>query len=143
MKEKQGERFAIAFDFLKKAETDRPADGKLKLDGDKVFAVVQTYNTKPDKNNPRYELHKRYIDIQFILDGEELCGWAPERNFKSETEYDEIKDVCFGRVSSNESLLVPFYAGQIMIFNPWDAHAPCLAIASPAMVKKIVIKVAF
>lgn len=57
-----------AFEFLKSADVDKLLDGRYEIDGENVFALVQSYRTKAE-NEVGWEAHKKYIDIQFIAKG--------------------------------------------------------------------------
>jgi len=138
----QGAAMEKAAAFLAECVRNPPADGRMELDGDRLYAMVQSYHTRPGRENPRFEAHRRYTDVQFVLAGFELCGWAPLARLSILTPYDEARDVLFGRVDAADSVLLPFPAGRALVFHPWDAHAPCLAAAEPAPVRKIVVKVA-
>ncbi|NDG71800.1 MAG: DUF386 domain-containing protein, partial [Proteobacteria bacterium] len=68
------------------------APGRYEIDGDRVFALVQKYTTKPVES-ALYEAHRRYSDIQFIFSGRETILWAPLAAMSEQTmPYDEAKD---------------------------------------------------
>jgi len=129
-----------ALDFLKRCPVDQP-DGKIELDGKNVYAIVQSYNTNERPQSPIFEAHRKYIDIQFLLSGHELLGWAPFQAFTITEPYDDKKDIMFGTVPDSSSAFISFNAGQAVILYPADAHAPGLAVTSPSPVKKVVIKI--
>ncbi|MFH1308555.1 MAG: YhcH/YjgK/YiaL family protein [Patescibacteria group bacterium] len=55
--------------------------GRTKIEGDNIFLMVQEYETRP-KEEKSAEQHKKYIDIQLILSGEEIigCGFENPNN---------------------------------------------------------------
>ncbi|MBM2838908.1 MAG: beta-D-galactosidase, partial [Deltaproteobacteria bacterium] len=63
-------------DFLLRPDIHLIPDGRVDIDGDRVFALVQRYETVMT-DAPRFEYHRKYIDIQYIVSGEEIIGWAP------------------------------------------------------------------
>ena len=69
------ERILRGLDYL--AETDFSAlpDGRYEIDGDKLFANVGSYVTKPANDTP--EAHGKYMDIQYVFEGKELIGVGP------------------------------------------------------------------
>ena len=70
----------------------------MEIDGEKVFALVQKYETVV-MDVPKFETHKKYIDVQYIVSGEEIIGWAPYGQDTTATEtYDVLKDICFRTV---------------------------------------------
>ncbi len=130
-----------AFDFLRGKDLRRLPDGRVDIDGDRVFALVQRYATAPAAA-PKFEYHRKYIDVQFIASGEEVIGWVRAEKMKITETYDEKKDICFGTVKKGTWTPVFLQAGQLAVLWPEDAHAPKLAADGPLPVMKIVIKVA-
>jgi biofilm protein TabA len=129
-----------AFAFLRK-DLRELADGKIEIDGTRVFAIVQRYETiKTD--TPKFEYHRKYIDIQLIVSGEEIIGWAPEENMTIDEPYNAEKDICFGGVAAKEWTPMHLHAGQLAVLYPEDGHAPKLAYGAASQVMKIVVKVA-
>ena len=57
-------------DFIKQDKSEHLAEGRYKLDGENLFALVQTYETK-DKDDAQMESHRKYADLQFMEEGEE------------------------------------------------------------------------
>lgn len=130
-----------AIDFLRRIDLPRLADGKTEIDGDRVFALVQHYET--EKNDTlNFEYHRKYIDIQVIVSGVEMIGWTDADHMEVTKPYDEVKDACFGRVPDGAWTPLRLEAGQLAVFWPPDAHAPKQCVGAPAEVMKIVVKVA-
>lgn len=135
------DNLAKAMDFLRQLDTDRVAEGRVDIDGEEVFALFQRYETIT-ADPPKFEYHKRYIDIQYMVSGEEIIGWAPFDRMTITEEYDMAKDICFGHVPKGQTTPVYLRAGQLAVLYPEDGHAPRLAAGSRSDVLKIVIKVA-
>lgn len=131
-------RFKAAFDFLNHADLSVLPDGRLEIDGDQLFALTQTYQTKPLEGG-KLEAHRKYIDIQFIVSGEEYIGYAPLANQEPVEPFQAEKDIGFYQ---GEGCLTKLTAGMFAIFFPNDAHLPSRYLHAPMAVKKIVIKVA-
>ncbi len=66
---------AKALDYLTGTELETVEAGRVEIDGERVFALFQSYETKPENDRP--EAHRKYIDIQYLIEGEELIGVAP------------------------------------------------------------------
>ena len=130
--------FAAAFAFLRRPDLATLPEGRLALDGERLFAIVQEYETKPLAGG-LLEVHRRYIDIQVVVSGEELVGYAPLAGQTVKEPYQEARDIAF---LEGRSDLLPLRAGSFAIFYPHDAHMPSRAAGTPARVRKIVIKVA-
>ena len=56
--------------------------------GNRFFLAVQS--TKPVD---LAEAHRNYLDIQYIVKGKEVMGWAELADCKLEGEFNETKDV--------------------------------------------------
>ncbi len=133
--------FRLAIDFLRRNDLADLRDGNVPLDGKQVFAILQRYRTA-SHDAPKFEYHRKYIDLQYILAGEEVIGWAPAADMIPTFDYDEQQDVCFGLMEPGTWSPVRLRAGQVGVFWPEDGHAPRLAAGPPVLVRKIVVKVA-
>lgn len=123
--------------FLQSNDMLAREDGKHIIDGDKIYANVQSGMTKEPSTTP-WEAHKIYTDIQYIIKGAEIMGWANLENFKADSEYDEEKDVIFGNAKGSYVTVPENY---FVIFTPEDAHKPMLKIIEEKPVKKVIVKV--
>jgi YhcH/YjgK/YiaL family protein len=131
-------RIAAALKFLQNTDLSALPLGRSVIDGDKCFAIMQEYMTKtPDKGF--WEAHQKYIDVQYIISGIEAMGWAPIQQMTVLEEYNPEKEYA---VLQGPGQWVNLSPGAFVIFHPHDAHMGAIAIAHPAQVRKIVIKVA-
>ena len=130
-----------AIGFLNRRDIRNLPDGKVEIDGERVFAIVQRYETVSG-TTPKFEAHRKYVDVQFILSGEEVIGWAPVEDLEISEAYDPEKDICFGAVPKGMWTPVHLRAGQLAILYPEDGHAPKQSAGVPSLVMKIVVKVA-
>src|SRR5574337_297915 len=129
-----------AVGFLRSPGLADLPDGKMPIDGDRVFAIVDRYQTIP-ANHPKFEYHRKYIDIQFIVSGREVIGWAPAHRISVTEPYDEQKDIAFGTAPDKEWTPALLDAGHAAVLFPEDGHAPRLAAGASSPVMKIVVKV--
>ncbi len=130
-----------AIDFLRRPDINSLPDGRVEIDGDQVFAIIQRYDTV-FADVLKFEYHKKYIDIQYVVSGEEVIGWSPADEVAVTEAYDVDKDICFGMVPKDKITPVYMRAGQVAVLYPEDGHAPKLTAGAPASVLKIVVKVA-
>lgn len=128
---------AKALDFLTSTDLSKYDTERVEIAGDKVYALFQRYETKPVNDSP--EAHKKYIDLQYLIDGEEFIGVAPLATMKKETEARPDGDIYF---YEGETVKLPIGGGRFMVLFPEDAHAPCIAAGSSKPVHKVVIKIA-
>jgi YhcH/YjgK/YiaL family protein len=130
------ERIAKGFDYLRTTDLDSLPCGKHDIDGDTIFALVQEYQTKPIAEC-KLESHKKYIDIQYVIRGEEMMGITTQNN-QTILEQNLEKDYTFYEGTTS---LIRVSKGMFTIFFPDDLHQPCVQTETVLEVKKVVIKV--
>lgn len=128
----------LAIEFLLDPKNLQLPVGRHDIDGDRVFALVQKYNTKP-RSAGFWEAHQRYIDVQVVVSGTELMLYAPIQTLTASAPYDAEKDFAAFEGQGQELLVRD---GQFAIFFPHDVHMPQLAASEPSPIHKIVLKVA-
>jgi YhcH/YjgK/YiaL family protein len=122
-------------------DVDRRAeDGRTDLDGDRLYASVATNETGP-REERRFEAHRKYIDVQVLLEGEENIDVSLERNLPVVETYDETRDVLF-LAPPQQVASLPMRPGFFAVFFPHDAHRPGCHLEGRCRVRKIVMKVA-
>ena len=84
------------------------------------------------------EAHDRYIDLQYMLEGEEYIGYAEREALGDPVESREEDDVCFFEGKTCKLLIK---SGSFGIFFPEDIHEPCIAAGESRQVKKAVFKI--
>ncbi len=122
-------------EFLAQTDFSTLADTRVTLDGDNVFANLMTCETKPSNDRP--EAHRKYIDIQYLISGEELVGVGPLETME-EVEARPQNDIWFYH---GQTAQVPIGKGRFVVLFPEDAHAPSIAVDEPQTVRKCVVKV--
>ena len=133
-----GERLATAFDFLSETDFSSVPDGKIELNGDNLFAIAQTYQTRLLEDS-KWEAHRKYIDIQFLLAGTERIGVAKGDSLNVVTKYNSDADCV---ILKGDGDMLTLSTGDFAILFPWDAHMPGVACDdAPSEVRKIVVKV--
>lgn len=132
-----GPRFAAALAYLKNFSPEIP-DGKQPVDGDNLYAAVQTYETAP-ASEKKWEAHRRYADVQFIVSGEEIIYHRDISTLTPRTEYIVEKDYVLYENRDDQSLVCG--PGSFAIFFPHDGHKPGCALNEPTTVRKVVMKV--
>lgn len=118
------------------------AAGRYELDGDRVYASVQGYDTHaadPDK----LEIHRKYVDIQLLLAGRESILCRPVDGLAVTVPYDDSKDIAFYRTAEGNSVTLTLEPGKFAVFFPEEGHMPGLACAGAGRsVVKVVVKIA-
>ena len=133
-----GPRFAKAFEYLRSGRAATDTLGKHELDGDRVFALVQEYTTKPAAEG-LWEAHEKYADVQYVVTGREQMGYASLNSMVLDKDYNDADDYALYR---GNGTLLPVPAGTFTVFLPQDVHMPCIAEnGEPQPVRKVVVKV--
>ncbi|BFG69489.1 YhcH/YjgK/YiaL family protein [Sediminibacterium sp. KACHI17] len=127
-----------ALRYIQTTDFTQLENGKYELDGEQLFAIVQAYDTK-DPDTEKLEAHKKFIDVQYVVSGQEKMGHAllstqvPSREYQSDDDFmlfDETPD-----------FFTVVTAGMFTIFYPSDLHMPCIIHERSTPVKKVVVKV--
>ncbi len=132
-----GEKIEKALRYLSNTDFTNVEPGTYEIDGENIFAIVQEYNTKPS-SSAKWEAHKKYIDIQYMISGKEKMGFTDSRKVIVLQEYHENKDLILYKGEGNFLIAEE---GHFAIFYPTDIHMPQLALNIPKEVKKVVVKV--
>ena len=119
--------FETAVRWLQETDPEALEPGRTDIDGERVYAVMSENRLEPKE--PVFEVHRRYADIQIILQGREGFLYGRE-----------------GRELSGK----PLEEGGVTVFLPGEAHAPGLypekgrrplSPAAPVPDRKLVVKV--
>jgi biofilm protein TabA len=129
-----------AFNFLKVTDLDTIAPGKYNLDGNNVYVIVSDGPAKA-MEDAKWENHRNYIDIQYVVRGKEKMGIAPLSKATVTQAYDAVKDIAFNSVPEKDSHYYDAEPGTFLIFFPQDAHRPGIKVEGSDTVRKVVIKI--
>jgi YhcH/YjgK/YiaL family protein len=136
---KHKERWDKAFSFLKSNDLSKLEVKRYEIDGDNIYAPVSEYLSK-NEEDAKFEAHRKYIDIQYVISGTELMSVAPLSQKKDIlSPYDAEKDVEFMTVGKSNSSIAT--QERFFIFFPSDIHRPGLKVDGNSPIKKIVVKV--
>ncbi len=95
------------------------------------------YETKPREELP-FEAHRKYWDLQLVVEGEELLGCAPLSRLTQTSSYDGKTDIAFYRGEGEE---IKLSRGMAVLLAPWDGHRPGVKVKEGSQkIKKIVVK---
>ena len=134
-----GRNIAIGLALLNEESVQEATPGKYEVDGENLFYIVDEYETKPVEEG-RLEIHRKYMDIQYIVSGCECIGTAPLEGLAEQTPYDGQKDLAFYDAAPDMTKLV-LKPGMFAIFWPNKPHMPGRTVENTERVKKIVIKI--
>lgn len=134
-------RLAIALEYLATTDFTQIEPGSYPIDGKNIFAIINDYDTAPKETEP-FEVHQAYIDVQFVVSGEEEFGYlpladqSPSRPYDTEYDYTEFDYLDNAGTAS----FIQLKAGMFALFFPDDIHMPGIGDI-PKKVRKVVIKV--
>jgi YhcH/YjgK/YiaL family protein len=135
--EKYPERWNATFKFLSETDLKTMPLGRIDLSDD-VFVAVSEYETK-NPEDAKFESHIKYIDLQYLISGEELIGLTNEKNLLEVAPYSESNDITFYNFDGGK--LLEASPQNYFIFFPEDIHRPCIKTDQQQMVKKVVVKI--
>lgn len=135
----QNARFRMAFAFLQNNDLLSLTPGTEIPVGDGVLAKIQEYTTDPEETR-RFETHRDYFDIQFVVRGEEFIGIVPADGLEPDGGYDESSDIQYYKTPPKHGGAV-LRDGDFLIIPPEDAHRPNCMTEKACTVRKIVVKV--
>jgi biofilm protein TabA len=105
-----------------------------------TFVLEQTYETRL-RAETFFESHRRYIDVQVIVEGAEAIEVEDISRLQVTVAYDADRDLIKYADTPAASRLA-LRDGDAAIFFPADGHMPTLRLASQAvLVRKCVVKV--
>jgi YhcH/YjgK/YiaL family protein len=126
-----------ALDLIQSSDSLFFPEGRTIIDNGRLIQIGEAYTTRRPEQI-RWEAHRKYLDIQMIIDGAERMDWAPLDTMDIIEPYDAERDVMSLR-GHGQSFVVS--SGHAVIFFPHDAHAPSRADVIPGPVRKSVVKV--
>ena len=134
--EKISERLTKGLRLLTETDFSNLQPGKYEVDGDDLFYMIQSYQSKPENDTP--EAHRKYLDVQYVFSGKELIGIGALSDMTEEVTAEPEKDfwLYHGPLSR-----VSLGNGYFAVLFPQDAHAPGIAAGDPEPVRKVVVKV--
>ena len=128
------------WNYLKNNNFLNMKTGVYEIEGKDIYAqVVDTTTREKDKVSP--EVHKKYIDVQFSVEGKERIGFA--RDTDNNEVLDDLlneKDIKFYVDMENEIDLI-MKPGSFAVFFPNDVHRPGCSLGETGTIRKVIVKV--
>ena len=101
-------------------------------DGNRFFVAVGTTREPSEA-----EAHRKFLDIQYIVKGQEVVGWADLEACQPAVEFNEEKDI---GMYSGPFTYITIPEGVCYVAFPEDAHMPGRHLDVPNDFVKVVIK---
>lgn len=139
--EKNADLWNKLFEYLANTDLTTLQPGKVVIVPDRLWINVMEYTPKDYDSTPA-EAHKKYIDLQYTISGQELMGLV-RSGVEVTMPYDEAKDVekyrPTGAVEFTKATPDRFF-----LYFPSDIHQPSVASSStPTTSHKIVCKIEY
>lgn len=126
-----------AFDYIAGHRFEEDTPGKIDVDGGRLFYTIAPVQGK-GKGLAKLEAHQRYIDIQFVLSGNDVIGLKPTPECQADPNgFDTAKDIGFYEDAPESWITLK--PGRFVILWPQDAHAP---LSTQESMNKVVFKIA-
>jgi YhcH/YjgK/YiaL family protein len=130
-----------AIDYLLKNDITKLPDGKHPVVGADTVIVQLSHSETKKSEDARFETHKKYIDIQMVLEGKETCYCLPLEGFEEDGAYITERDVSFYKNKEDACSLI-LEPGVFAVFFPQDVHKPfCDFNGQRSKIFKAVVKV--
>ncbi|TAK12823.1 MAG: DUF386 domain-containing protein [Acidobacteria bacterium] len=129
-------------DVLAFAATVTPATpvGEQQIRGEDLLVRVLDLTTGPAETAV-LESHRRYTDVQIVIEGGEFIRVWPAAQLTVRDPYDAGRDVMFYEHPADAPVVIDLMPGTFAVFRPQDAHMPALMKGAPARLRKMVFKV--
>ena len=130
------EKIQNAINIIIDGQYDNKSEGVL-ADGSKY--TIQEYITK-EEHDCVIETHRRHIDIQYIIEGQEVFKIYGTSCLTSQGEYNPETDVEFwyAGIVSSQCILVP---GSLIVVMNNQPHKGAIQFRRPVKIKKLVCKI--
>ncbi|MBU3217967.1 YhcH/YjgK/YiaL family protein [Clostridium estertheticum] len=126
--------------YLKESDFLSMKPGVYKIEGEDIFAQVVDITTR-EKAEVNPEVHKKYIDVQFSVEGKEKIGFARDTG-NNEVLEDLLneKDIKFYKSIDDEIDLI-MNKGSFVVLFPNDVHRPGCLIGGHCLIRKVIVKI--
>lgn len=128
-----------AINYLKETDFNNLNPGVYEINKDMIYAqVIEMYTGSITDKKP--EFHKNYVDIQYLVSGQEHIGITTDLGNYTVSESFIDRDLYYYDTIENE-FFITATPGCYSIFYPSDIHRPGVSLGSNQKIKKVVIKV--
>jgi biofilm protein TabA len=129
--------FPRAFDYIRNTDLHALPAGIHHIIDQQLFVIVEEAQGRT-KEEAKLECHRRYIDIQLVLEGTDEMGWKPLVDCQQPLDdYSVERDIRFFNDPADSWISTP--VNTFCIFFPDDAHAP---LVSNGKIRKCIFKIA-
>jgi YhcH/YjgK/YiaL family protein len=128
-----------AFTYLGDEKLNIIAPGKYLIDGDNAFAII-TLGPPKKLEDVKWESHRKYIDLQYVIKGKIKIGVSPVSAAKVTEPYTDSRDAANYTAEGRYLTATP---KEFFLFFPQDAHRPDIKVDGSDTLRKLVIKIRY
>jgi len=129
--------FARAFDYMRNTDLHALTAGSHPIIDKQLFVIVEEAQGR-SRDEAKLECHRKYIDIQLVLEGNDEMGWKPLADCRQPVgDYSSERDIRFFYDAPASWISTP--PDAFCIFFPEDAHAP---LVGSGKIRKLIFKIA-
>ena len=133
---KNDEKLTAIVEFLKAHPAETLADGRHELS----LGIYANVSTGPVRDSGDFEAHRKYADLQLMVEGSEIMEWAHLNDMTNATDYSESNDCQFFACQPAATSALKVYPGYFAIFYPQDGHKPLIHLDHDAS-RKVIFKI--
>jgi len=135
----QSDAITKAVQFVMAFDPSQP-DGKYPIEGENIFALVQSVETGSPDGKP-FEAHQKFLDVHIVLDGQERQDVVLMNRAEAELvqDYSEQNDALLFRTDDFSTVILK--PGMFALYGPSDGHRPCLCLNAPEKIRKVCVKI--
>lgn len=134
--------FTKAFDVIRVYAERTFETGRWEIDGENMYLVAAEYTTATLTISSQMEAHRKYIDIMYVVDGEENIYCKPTGKLHHITSaFNQEKDFLLADVDG-DAVPNALRKGQVAVLLPEDAHCPGCNLDGKRLVQKLICKLA-
>lgn len=131
-------RLEVAFRFLERPDLKSLPVSRHEL-GSQVYAMIDKSASLPPEK-VEFEVHRKYIDVHYMISGQVTTGFAPVEKLRLHTPYDEKSEAAMYYVPASYTK-VKLYPGDFAVFFPGGGHMPNCHLDGVHDLHKVVVKV--
>ena len=132
------EKLRVVCESLDKTDIYALEVGKYEI-GEGVRVIVNAFTPK-EPDAAKWETHEKYIDLQYLIEGDETMGYLHIDEMEA-AEYNAEKDISYPVPKADADMtLIPLKTGHFAFLEPRDAHRPSAKLHATAS-KKLIFKI--
>ena len=131
------EELNMIIDWIEDNDLNSVSSGRHDIDGDHVYVNVLNYDTK-DEAECVWEAHRKYLDLHYIINGQEMIALSHISNMHV-GEYEDESDYVHVIGDTDSKIFIKH--GSVILLYPDDVHKTAISGFCSSKIKKCVFKI--